>query len=104
MFNEKRNRLETSTHRIKGLSTPEIWQIGYGHVENVAEGRLIRARGTGLFSLATSQGLALDVNGPPVPRHVDIIGWSATDKDVRLMQQTEIADKLQLEIDPRTKV
>ncbi len=103
MFNDKKHRLETSTHRVEGLATSEIWQIGYSHVENAAEGRLIRARGTGLFSLATSQGLALDVNGPPVPRHVDIIGWSAADKDVRLMQQTEIADKLQLEIDPRPK-
>jgi hypothetical protein len=103
MFNEAKNRLETSTHRIEGLSPSEIWELGYIYVENAAEGRLIRARGTGPFSLAISQGLTLDVNGPPVPRHVDIIGWSASDKDVRLMQQTEIADKLQLEIDPRAK-
>jgi hypothetical protein len=103
MFNDEKSRLETSTYRVAGLAASEIWQIGYSHVENAAAGRLIRARGTGLFSLATAQGLALDVNGPPEPRHVDIIGWSATDKDVRLMQQTEIADKLQLEVDPRPK-
>jgi hypothetical protein len=103
IFNDEKNRLETSTHRIDGLATPEIWQLGYTYVESTAQGRLIRARGTGSFSLVTSQDLTFDVNGPPVPRHVDIIGWPSIDKDARLMQQTEIANKLRLEVDPRPK-
>jgi len=101
MLNKVKGRFETSTHRVKDLAATEIWKLGYDHVENVAEGRTIKARGQGAYSLAQAQGLAFDVNGPPYPRHVDVIGWSS-DKDVRLMQATEIADKLSLEIDPRT--
>jgi hypothetical protein len=69
-------------------------------VENLANRRVIKARGQGAYTLATAQGLALDVNGVPFPRHADIIGWSQ-DKDARLMKATEIADKLELELDPR---
>jgi hypothetical protein len=54
----------------------------------------------GAYAVAEAQGLKLDVNGLPYPRHVDIIGWSP-DKDARLMIATEIADKLALAIDPR---
>lgn len=100
MLNKLRGRLETSTHRVKGLTTAETWKLGYDHVENAVKGRIIKARGQGPYALAKSQGLSLDVNGPPYPRHVDIIGWSA-EKDARLMKATEIADKLALEIDPR---
>jgi hypothetical protein len=98
--NNATRRLETSTHRVKDLTGAEIWKLGYDHVEDVARGRIIRARGQGACTLATSQGLSLDVNGSPYPRHVDIIGWSG-DKDDRLMKATEIADLLSLEIDPR---
>jgi hypothetical protein len=62
--------------------------------------RIIKARGQGAYALAKAQGLTLDVNGPPYPRHVDIIGWSS-DKDAQLMAATEIVEKLQLIIDPR---
>lgn len=97
-----KNRFETSTHRVRELASDQIWQLGYSHVENAQQGRNIKARGTGPFELATSRGLTLDVNGPPYPRHVDIIGWSETDKDVRLMKATEIVNELRLEIDPRS--
>jgi hypothetical protein len=100
-LNKAKSRWETSTHRVAGLTAPQIWQLGYSHVENVQEGRTIKARGTGPFALVTIQALSLDVNGAPYPRHVDIIGWSSTDKDLRLMKATEIADKLQLDLDPR---
>ena len=102
LFSSAKNRYETSTHRIRELASDQIWQLGYSHVENAQQRRNIKARGTGRFELATSQGLALDVNGPPYPRHVDIIGWSESDKSMRLMQATEIADKLLLEVDPRS--
>ena len=101
MQNKMTARLETSTHRVKNLRTEEIWTLGYDHVENAANGRIIKARGHGPYILAEDQGLSLDVNGPPYPRHVDIVGWPATDKHARLMKATEIADKLSLEIDPR---
>jgi hypothetical protein len=68
----------------------------------VVKRRVIKARGQGSYSLAKGQELSLDVNGPPYPRHVDLIGWPMTDKDARLMKATEIADKLLLEIDPRS--
>ncbi len=102
-FNANKNRWETSTHRIAGLDTEQIWRLGYSEVENYNQSRIIKARGTGLFELVTSQGLALDVNGQPYPRHVDLIGWSNMDKDLRLMKATEIAEKLKLDIDPRPK-
>jgi hypothetical protein len=102
MLNKTTNRWETSTHRIQGLAVAEIWNLGYEHVENRPANRIIKARGQGPFHLAKSAGLSLDVNGPPYPRHVDIVGWSPTDKDVRLMRATEIANSLLLVIDPRT--
>jgi len=102
MLSATTNRWETSTHRVQGLPVAEIWNLGYEHVENRPASRIIKARGQGSFDLAKSAGLSLDVNGPPYPRHVDLIGWSPTDKDVRLMKATEIADKLLLVIDPRT--
>jgi hypothetical protein len=99
-LSKTKNRLETSTHRVKGLTTEDSWKLGYENVENASQNRMIKARGVGVFALATSSGLLLDVNGAPYPRHVDLIGWP-TDKDVRLMKATEIADKLKLQIDPR---
>jgi hypothetical protein len=101
MSNKKTGRWETSTHRVKGLNYADIWKLGYDHVEDIATNRVIKARGQGAYAAAISQGLALDVNGPPYPRHVDLIGWPITDKDARLMKATEIADKMVLEIDPR---
>ena len=100
MTNKVTGRLETSTHRVVGLSEHEIWNLGYNNVENAANNRIIKARGQGAYILATAQGLALDVNGPPFPRHVDVIGWP-TDKDAQLMKAIEIADKMALKIDPR---
>lgn len=100
MTNKVTGRLETSTHRVAGLNNQEIWSLGYEHVENVANNRIIKARGQGPFGLVSASGLSCDVNGPPYPRHVDVIGWP-TDKDAQLMKAIEIADKMALEIDPR---
>jgi hypothetical protein len=101
MLNKTTGRWETSTHRVKDLNAAEIWKLGYDHVQDLVKGRVIKARGQGLYSVARGQELSLDVNGSPYPRHVDLIGWPMTDKDARLMKATEIADKLLLEIDPR---
>jgi hypothetical protein len=101
MTNKVSGRLETSTHRVAGLNDQETWNLGYDYVENAENNRVIKARGHGVYMFVAAQGLALDVNGPPFPRHVDIIGWSP-DKDDRLMKATEIADKMSLAIDPRT--
>lgn len=100
MFNAAKGRFETSTHRIAGLTDAQVWELGYSSVENPAERRVVKASGIGKFELATGQGLALDVNGEPYPRHVDIVNWPE-DKDVRLMRATHIADKLRLRVDQR---
>jgi hypothetical protein len=100
MFNAAKGRFETSTHRITGLTDIQVWELGYLCVENLAHGRVVKANCIGKFELAKSQGLALDVNGEPYPRHVDIVNWSE-DKNVRLMRAAEIADKLRLHVDPR---
>ncbi len=100
MFNTAKGRFETSTHRVAGLTDPQVWELGYSRVENPAQGRVVKANCIGKFELATGQGLALDVNGEPYPRHVDIVNWPE-DKNVRLMRATDIADKLRLHVDPR---
>jgi hypothetical protein len=100
-LNAAKERWETSVHRPEGLADGETWALGYAYVENVAEKRVIKARAVGPFTLVSDNGLTTDVNGPPFPRHVEIVGWSPDDKDVRLMHATQIADKLQLQIDPR---
>jgi len=100
MTNKVTGRLEASTHRVAGLNDQEIWNLGYDHVENAANNRIIKARGQGPFALVTASGLSCDVNGPPYPRHVDVIGWPQ-DKDGQLMKATEIADKLALVLAPR---
>jgi hypothetical protein len=103
-FNALKGQWETSVHRPLGLSDAQTWALGYSHVERVGENRVIKARGTGLFDLIAGAGLQVEVNGPPFPRHVDIKGWSPSDKADRLMRATEIADKLQLQLDPRKTV
>lgn len=100
MFNTSKERFETSTHRIAGLTDAQVWELGYSYVENPDEKRVVKASGIGKFELVTGQGLALDVNAEPYPRHVDIVNWPE-DKDGRLMRATDIADKLRLHVDPR---
>jgi hypothetical protein len=99
-LNQESNRYETSTYRVAGLSSAQIWQLGYSYVENSDAGRIIKARGTGSFELVRAEGLTLDVNGDPYPIHVDVIGWPES-KDERLMKATEIANQLSLEIASR---
>ena len=100
MFNAAKRRFETSTHRIAGLTDTQLWELGYSCVENPAEKRVVKASGIGKFELVRGHGLALDVNGEPYPRHVDIVKWPE-DKNARLMRATEIADKQRLLVDPR---
>ena len=100
MHNAESGRFETSTFRIAGLINSQVWALGYEHVENPAQSRIVKASGIGKFELVTSQGLALDVNGEPYPRHVDIVNWPES-RDDRLMRATEIADSLVLHVDQR---
>ena len=104
-FNEAKARFETSVHRTKGLSNEEVWALGYAHVENAATGRIIKARGMGAIRIVIESGLNTDVNGPPFPRHVDLIGWASPpgEKHVQLMRATEIADRMQLQLDSRVR-
>ena len=72
----RKARLETSVHRTDGLQPFWIWVLGYEYVETPQ--RRMRARASGVISMVTAQGLHIDVNGRPYPRHADIIGWPAT--------------------------
>jgi hypothetical protein len=98
LWNPAKVRFETSTHRTEGLEASAIWAIGYEYVEG--PGRRVRARGHCEAMAMTGQGLALDVNGPPYPRHVDVVGWPDSE-DERLLKAIEIAEKMTLELDPR---
>jgi len=102
-FNEKKKRWETSIQRIARLTSSEVWAVGYQHAEHSAARRVIKARADGQIDQVTRQKLSLDVNGPPYPRHVDIVGWPESDKDARLMRATEISESLNLVMDPRPK-
>jgi hypothetical protein len=97
IFNKGRQRWETSTHRIDGLPPALIWALGYRYVETLPH-RRIKARASGEVALVTAQNLQYEVNGRPYPRHADIIGWSADDKDVRMMAATEIANHMTLQV------
>lgn len=96
-FNERKERLETSIFRTHGLSSRRCWHLGYVHAEN---SRRIKARGVEIVSIILGEGLAIEVDGDPFPRHADITGWDDA-KPLRLLKATQIADKLRLEIDPR---
>ncbi len=100
-YNGVKTRWETSTHRTDGLPTARVWAVGYRYVEKLTQNRRIKARAIGIAHFVTDAHLNWDVNGRPYPRHADIIGWSDTAKDVRMMAATEIANRMQLEIDPR---
>ena len=104
-FNEAKARFETSVHRTDGLPDQTLWELGYAHVENASAGRIIKARGFGAIRVVREFGLDTDVNGPPFPRHVDLVGWSPSpdDKHSRLMCAMEIVDKMQLQLDPRSR-
>jgi hypothetical protein len=80
------------------MSSVDLWQLGYMHVEGATK-PTIKARASGPCALVKPP-LSLDVNGPPFPSHVDIIGWSSQ-KHVQLQHATNITDKLALELDPR---
>lgn len=100
--NEEKQRLETSIFRSDRLEGGQIWALGYQYVENLPAGRRIRARGLGAVSDVLTQGLLLDVNGNPYPRHVDIVGWAdGNGKAARMMLATEIANRMTLETDLR---
>jgi hypothetical protein len=99
LWNKDRGRFETSIHRTDGLLPAAIWRIGYRYVENLSQQRRIRARGHCVASLVTEQGLGFHVNGRPYPRHTDLVGWPDGEDD-QLMRATDIADRMQLEIDP----
>lgn len=100
--NRQKQRSETSMFRTDGLQADGVWALGYQFVENLAVGRRIRARGLGIASVVTAQGLRFDVSGQPYPRHADIIGWpNGDDRAARMMLATEIANSMTLEIDPR---
>lgn len=101
LFNERKQRWETSIFRVRGLRTNGIWKLGYLFTEgNLAE-RKIKARGSGCLSCVAEQQLGLDVNADPYPRHVDITGWADV-KHERLHKATEIANQLNLDLDPRS--
>jgi len=88
-----------------GLSDEDVWALGYAHVEIASPDRKIKACGVTAFRIATDSGLTTDVNGPPFPRHVDLIGWPSTsdEKHFQMMCATKIANKMQLRIDPRSR-
>lgn len=100
MFNERRQRWETSIFRIKKLRGRGIWRLGYLFAEQ--SGRVIKARGIGRISWILDQQLGLDVNAEPYPRHVDVIGWTNV-KHERLHLATQIADRMNLQLDPRKR-
>lgn len=102
LFNENKQRWETSIFRVAGLGTKQIWKLGYLFTEGNTSDRKIKARGSGCLSCITDQQMGLDVNADPYPRHVDITGWGEA-KHERLHQATEIADQLNLDIDPRLR-
>lgn len=99
-YNQHKLRWETSTYRTDGLSSARIWALGYRYVEDRSQGRTIRARATGKTALVAAAHLQWDVNSRPYPRHADIVGWSNTDKNLRMMAAVEIANEMQLQIDP----
>jgi hypothetical protein len=99
-FNKASDRFETSTFRTGALPVSAIWQLGYAQLESAGQSGRIKARAIGSFSLVRAP-LSLHVNGPPYPRHVDIIGWPA-EKHAQMQHAARIADQLILEIDPRS--
>jgi hypothetical protein len=102
MQNKKTTRWKTSIHRTDGLRSELIWILGYQYVENRRRAARIRARGLAQVLIVTVEaGLHLDVNGRPYPRHADIVGWPTGEKHNRMMLAAQIANKLQLERDPR---
>lgn len=54
-LNQDNNRFETSTYRIAGLSSEQIWKLGFNYVANAESGRNIKARGTGDFALIETE-------------------------------------------------
>lgn len=66
--------LQTSVYRTEGLSSAEVWKIGDDLV-GTPLGRPIPARADVGANIVYDQGLAIDPDGIPHPRHANIIGW-----------------------------
>ncbi len=97
--NPESRRLETSLYRELRLTSAELWRLGRKHVEGRERRREIKARGSGPVAPILDCGLALDVNGPPEPIHVDIVGWP-TEKHEQRQLAMEFVSHFKVEMAP----
>jgi hypothetical protein len=76
--------LQTSVYRTSGLTEAEGWKIGDDLV-GTPLGRPIPARADVGAKIVYDQGLAIDPNGIPHPRHANIIGWPGSRSAQKLL-------------------
>lgn len=95
-LNRKVGRLEKSIHRIRGLSSARVWQLGRLFVEQRVNSRTIKARAVGGPRVVVAAGLGFRVGGSPWPRHTDIVGWPS-EKDRQKLLAMEVAAEFSFE-------
>lgn len=87
-----------SVYCTTGLPEPEIWQIGQQHVE-VPIGKPVLARAD-LNSLEVyNNGLTVELDRVPHPRHANVVGWDGIGTEVRLIAM-KLADAATLVLAP----
>lgn len=65
-----------SVYATEGLDEQAIWRIADEHV--ASRERHVTARGDVGTSAVEAEGLTLEMNGLPHPRHANIVGWPET--------------------------
>ena len=101
-LNKTSGRLEASVYRADGLLPTALWAICAAHVDDQANNRVMKARGTCKAEAMLSCALSLEADGMPHARHANLIGWPVPKHAWKNIQQ-KIADAMSLEIRPETQ-
>lgn len=79
------------------MTTEEVWSICAQYVDNAPANRTAKALGTCAASVVFEQGLLLDSDGDPHPKHANIVGWPTQKHAWKILQQ-KIAEKMTLHL------
>ena len=92
--------LKLSVYRISGIQNQEIWNMGNEYVAK-PQSKTVLGRADILASevLNLGEGLSLEPDPKPHPRHANITGW-AVDKSKQKLVAIKLADKAKFESIP----
>jgi hypothetical protein len=86
-------------YRADGARSAQLWAICAVHVDDRANDRIMKARGTCPAQTMLDLLLSFDADGVPHARHANLVGWPMPKHEWKDLQQ-KIADPMSLEMRP----